>query len=128
VCRHAAPSSGVGNGGGAILNSNYLLAWIALGGSYSAGKAALGSAANSMRLEPASRNAQVVGMPVGYIDIDMQVAVDQPKISASEVIRLALNGMESGAFEIPADQTTHGIKAGLGAAMSALYPRLQHTS
>ncbi len=127
VTRALAPII-VGNGGGAILDVHSVLSWIALGGSYSAGKAALWSATNSIRLELAAKNVQVVGLHVGYIDTDMAAAVDQPKISASEVVRLALDGVESGALEVLADETTRRVKAGLGADIAALYPQLNQAS
>lgn len=113
------------NGGGAILNVHSVLSWLAIGGSYSVSKAALWSATNAMRVELAAQNVQVVGLHVGYIDTDMTSALDVPKITAAEVARLAFDGIESGATEVLADDTTRGVKAALSGDLEALYPQLR---
>jgi NAD(P)-dependent dehydrogenase (short-subunit alcohol dehydrogenase family) len=114
----------VANGGGAILNVHSALSWIALGNSYSAAKAALWSATNSLRLELAASNVQVHGLHVGYIDTEMAAAVTAPKIPAAEVARLAVDGIEAGTLEILADDVSRRVKAGLSADIATLYPQL----
>lgn len=123
VTRALAPLI-VANGGGAIVNVHSALSWIALGGSYSATKAALWSATNALRLELAPQHVQVVGLHVGYVDTDMVAAVTAPKLPAPEVVRCAIDGVEAGALEVLADETSRQVKAGLSADIAALYPGL----
>ncbi|MBW0088101.1 SDR family NAD(P)-dependent oxidoreductase [Pseudonocardia sp. KRD-184] len=89
------------------------LSWIGLGASYSVSKAALWSATDSMRLDLAPRGVQVVGVHMGYADTDMAAGVDAPKTSPADVVRQVLDGVESGASEVLADDTARGVRAGL---------------
>ncbi|MEW2571471.1 SDR family oxidoreductase [Streptomyces sp. NPDC047070] len=112
------------NGGGHILNVHSVLSWIGLAGSYSASKAALWSQTNSLRLDLAPRGISVTGLHVGYVDTDMTAAIDAPKSSPVDVAAQALDGIESGAFEVLADDLTRQVKSGLSADLSVLYPQL----
>ncbi|GHA34692.1 short-chain dehydrogenase [Streptomyces tauricus] len=112
------------NGGGHILNVHSVLSWIGLAGSYSASKAALWSQTNSLRLDLAPRGISVTGLHVGYVDTDMTAAIDAPKSSPVDVAAQALAGIESGAFEVLADDLTRQVKSGLSADISVLYPQL----
>lgn len=112
------------NGGGHILNVASVLSWFALGGSYAASKAALWSLTNSLRLELHPRGVGVTSLHVGYIDTDMAAAVTAPKADPREVADLALDGVEAGAFEVLADDTTRQVKAALAGDLAALYPQL----
>ncbi|MDG4787576.1 SDR family oxidoreductase [Micromonospora sp. WMMD1102] len=114
----------VAAGGGHVLNIHSVLSWIALSGSYSASKAALWSMSNSLRLELVAKGVGVTGLHVGYVDTDMAAHVDAPKVAPAEVARLALDGVEAGAFEVLADEVTRRVKAGLSADPAALYPQL----
>jgi len=122
VTRAFAPAL-VANGGH-VLNVHSVLSWLALSGSYSATKAALWSMTNSLRLDLAPRGVGVTGLHVGYVDTDMAAAVEAPKSSPAEVVRHALDGVESGAHEVLADDVTRTVKQGLAADVSALYPQL----
>ncbi|MFH8470660.1 SDR family oxidoreductase [Streptomyces sp. NPDC017991] len=112
------------NGGGHLLNVHSVLSWIGLAGSYSASKAALWSQTNSLRLDLAPRGISVTGLHVGYVDTDMTAAIDAPKSSPVDVAAQALDGIESGAFEVLADDLTRQVKSGLSADLSVLYPQL----
>ncbi|MET9564412.1 MULTISPECIES: SDR family oxidoreductase [Streptomyces] len=112
------------NGGGHILNVHSVLSWIGLAGSYSASKAALWSQTNSLRLDLAPRGISVTGLHVGYVDTDMTAEIDAPKSSPVDVAAQALAGIESGAFEVLADDLTRQVKSGLSADISVLYPQL----
>ena len=112
------------NGGGHILNVHSVLSWIALGGSYSASKAALWSQTNSLRLELQPRNIAVTGLHVGYVDTDLTAGVDDPKSDPRDVARLALDGIETGAHEVLADDISRQVKVGLAHDLTALYPQL----
>lgn len=112
------------NGGGHILTAHSVLSWLGRGGSYSASKAALWSQTNSLRLELLGRGIAVTGLHMGYVDTDMTAGVDAPKTTASDVARLAVDGIESGAHEVLADDISRQVKTGLAADLSALYPEL----
>ncbi|QLJ02294.1 SDR family oxidoreductase [Streptomyces sp. NEAU-sy36] len=112
------------NGGGHLLNVHSVLSWLGVAGSYSATKAALWSQTNSLRLELRPRGIGVTGLHVGYIDTDMASGIDAPKSDARDVAALALDGVETGAHEVLADDLTRGVKAGLSGDLAALYPQL----
>ncbi|MER6688408.1 SDR family oxidoreductase [Streptomyces minutiscleroticus] len=112
------------NGGGHVLAVHSVLSWLATAGSYSASKAALWSQTNSLRLELRPRGIEVTGLHMAYVDTDMAADVDAPKSSPRDVAALALDGVESGAYEVLADDVTRRVKAGLAADPAALYPQL----
>ena len=112
------------NGGGHILNTHSVLSWLAINGSYSASKAALWSQTNSLRLELAPRGISVTGLHVGYVDTDMTAAVTAPKADPADIAARALDGIEAGAHEVLADDTSRWVKAALAGDLAALYPQL----
>ncbi|MFD8221881.1 SDR family oxidoreductase [Streptomyces sp. NPDC059697] len=112
------------NGGGHILNVHSVLSWVGLLGSYSASKAAFWSQTNSLRLDLKPRGIDVTGLHVGYVDTDMAAKVDAPKSSPESVAAQALDGIESGAFEVLADDLSRQVKAQLAEDLSVMYPQL----
>ncbi|MEU6845434.1 SDR family oxidoreductase [Streptomyces sp. NPDC046716] len=112
------------NGGGHILNVHSVLSWIGRAGSYSASKAALWSATNSLRLELKPRGIDVTGLHVGYVDTDMTANVEAPKSTPQDVATQALDGVESGAHEVLADEMSRKVKANLAADIATMYPQL----
>lgn len=99
---------------GAIVNVSSVLAWLPIGASYGVTKAALWSATDSMRLELAPRGVQVTGVYVGLVDTDMgQTFPDSPKSDPADIVRRVLDGVESGADEVLADDTTVAVHAAL---------------
>ena len=96
---------------GAIVNVASVLAWIPIGASYGVTKAALWSATDSMRTELAPRGVQVVGVYVGLVDTDMAAFSDRPKSDPTDVVRQVLDGIESGADEVLADDMTRDVRA-----------------
>ena len=112
------------NGGGALLNVHSVLSWIGLAGAYSASKAALWSATNSLRLELAPQGTLVTGLHLGYTDTPMTVGVDAPKNDPADVVRDAYEGIEAGEFEVLADQLSIDVKQGLAAPIVGMYPQL----
>ncbi|MCX4613476.1 MULTISPECIES: SDR family oxidoreductase [Streptomyces] len=112
------------NGGGHILNVHSVLSWVGLLGSYSASKAAFWSQTNSLRLDLKPRGIEVTGLHVGYVDTDMASHVDAPKSSPEGVAAQALDGIESGAFEVLADDLTRQVKAQLAEDLGVMYPQL----
>ena len=98
---------------GAIVNVSSILAWLP-GGSYGVSKAALWNATNAMRTELAPRGVQVVGVYVALVDTDMAAfAPDSAKSRPADVIRQVLDGIESGANEVLADDMTRQVRAQL---------------
>ncbi|WP_369246192.1 SDR family oxidoreductase [Streptomyces sp. R41] len=112
------------NGGGHILNVHSVLSWIGLLNSYSASKAALWSQTNSLRLDLKPRGIEVTGLHVGYVDTDLAAHVDAPKSTPESVAAQALDGIESGAFEVLADDVSRHVKAQLSQDIGAMYPQL----
>ena len=95
---------------GAIVNVASVLAWLPIGATYGVTKAALWSATDSMRLELAPRGVQVVGVYVGLVDTDMGANFpDSPKSDPADVVRQVLDGIESGADEVLADDMTRAV-------------------
>lgn len=112
------------NGGGAFIDVHSALSWVGLAGAYSASKAAFWSATNSFRLELAGQGTHVLGLHLGYTDTPMTKDVTAPKGDPADVVRAAFDGLESGEFEVLADETSVSVKAGLSAPLVALYPSL----
>jgi len=110
--------------GGAIVNVASVLSWAALGRTYGVSKAALWSATDSMRFELAPRGVQVVGVYVGYVDTEMISTVDAPKSDPAEVVRRVLDGIEAGALEVLADETSRQVRANLHRPIEEQFPQL----
>ncbi|NED06144.1 SDR family oxidoreductase [Streptomyces sp. SID6648] len=106
------------NGGGGILNVNSRLSWLSYPGAnaYAASKAAAWSMTNGVRLELAGQGTQVTGLYLSSTDTDMMAGWDIPKNDPSAVVTVALDGVETGAPEVLADQETRETKASLGTA------------
>lgn len=113
------------NGGGHILNAHSALSWVARHGAYSATKAALWLQSNSLRLELLNRGIGVTGLHMGYTETDMTTAVPGPKENPADIAKAALDGIETGAYEVLADDTARWAKAALAGDLAAVYPQLQ---
>ncbi len=118
------------NGGGAIVNVLSVLSWLGMPGGawYCAAKAASWSLSNSLRVELLPQNIQVVALHVGYMDTDMTAGIDAPKASPDDVVAQTLAGLEAGAFEVLADDSSRYVRSVLSADLAALYPGLAATS
>ncbi|RZL37599.1 MAG: SDR family oxidoreductase [Rubrivivax sp.] len=103
------------NGGGAVLNVLSVLSWVTLPGlaPYSASKAAAWALSNGLRGELKAQGTQVTSLHVGYMDTDMTRGLDAPKSAPADVARLALEGLEAGAFEVLADDISRHVKQSL---------------
>ena len=99
---------------GAIVNVASVLAWMPVGASYGVSKAAMWSATDSMRTELGPRGVQVMGVFVGLVDTVMAKFTDYPKSDPADVVRQVLDGIESGAVEVLADEMTRDVRAQLG--------------
>ncbi|MBT2503673.1 SDR family oxidoreductase [Curtobacterium sp. ISL-83] len=123
VAKGFAPVLG-GNGGGALVDVHSVLSWIALGGGYSASKAAFWSLTNSLRLELAPQGTQVVGAHLGYTDTGMTADLDVDKADPADIVRAIWDAVEAGEHEVLADEISRNVRAGLSAPLEALYPSL----
>jgi NAD(P)-dependent dehydrogenase (short-subunit alcohol dehydrogenase family) len=113
------------NGGGHIVNAHSALSWVARHGAYSATKAALWLATNSLRLEVLNRGINVTGLHMGYVDTDMTTAVTDPKENPADIAKAALDGIESNAYEVLADDTARWAKAAVAGDLSDVYAELK---
>lgn len=108
----------------AIVNVASVASWYAFGGVYSASKAALWSATNSLRLELAPRGVHVVGVHVGYVDTAMAAQATGPKMNPADLVSGVHDAVEAGEYEVIADELTAQVKAALSQPVEALYPEL----
>jgi NAD(P)-dependent dehydrogenase (short-subunit alcohol dehydrogenase family) len=111
-----------------IVDVHSVASWYAGGGIYSASKAALWSATNSLRLELAARGVHVVGVHVGYVDTAMAAHADGPKMLPADLVRAVFDAVEADEYEVIADQLTAQVKAALSGPVEALYPELHRAT
>lgn len=111
-----------------IIDIHSGLSWYAVAGIYSATKAALWSATNSLRLELAPAGVHVVGVHVGYVDTAMAANVTDPKLDPAVLVTKVLDATEADEYEVLADDTSVQLKAALSAPLEALYPQLVKTA
>lgn len=90
-----------------------MLSWLPGFGAYGISKAALWSANNSLRQELAAQGTDVVGAYLGYTDTSMVADLDVPKNDPADVARQIVDGIESGAAEVLADELTRQVRAGV---------------
>jgi NAD(P)-dependent dehydrogenase (short-subunit alcohol dehydrogenase family) len=111
------------NGGGAILNVLSRMSWLSYPGAnaYAAAKAAQWSLTNGIRLELAGQGTLVTGVHLSATDTDMMAGWDIPKNDPADVVRAALDGLESGALEVIADADTAASKAALATDPGEIY-------
>ncbi|HSV37790.1 MAG TPA: SDR family oxidoreductase [Nocardioidaceae bacterium] len=107
-----------------IVDVHSVASWYAFGGVYSASKAALWSATNSIRLELAPKGVHVVGVHMGYVDTAMAEHAHGPKMLPADLVRAVYEAVEAGQYEVIADEVTAGVKAALSQPVEALYPQL----
>jgi len=125
VARAFAPIL-AGNGGGAVVNVHSVLSWLGGAGAYGASKAAIWSITNSLRAELAGQNTQVVGVHAGFIDTDMVAGLAVPKTTPADIATRIVDGLESGAIEVLADDATVQAKAALSGPVENLTFALSH--
>lgn len=124
LARAYAPLLSTHDGDTAIIDIHSAMAWYAVGGIYSATKAALWSATNSLRVELHPAGVQVVGVHVGWVDTAMAAGADGEKLDPAVLVAKVLDGVEAGEYEVLADETSVQLKAGLSAPLEAVYPQL----
>jgi NAD(P)-dependent dehydrogenase (short-subunit alcohol dehydrogenase family) len=113
------------NGGGALLNVLSIASWVNVGelAAYSASKSAAWSLTNALRNELAVQKTQVLGLHMAYVDTDLTRGLDARKSSPEEIVKRALDGLESGVDEVLADELTLQVKLGMTATRPSYLPR-----
>jgi NAD(P)-dependent dehydrogenase (short-subunit alcohol dehydrogenase family) len=113
------------NGGGALLNVLSIVSWVNGGqlAAYAASKSAAWSLTNSLRHELAAQNTQVLALHMAFVDTDLVRGIDGPKTSPEDIVRRALDGLESGLDEVLADERTKLVKQGLTASTPSYLPQ-----
>jgi len=124
LARAYAPLLSAQAGETAIIDIHSAMAWFAVGGIYSATKAALWSATNSMRLELHPAGVQVLGVHVGWVDTAMAAGSTDPKLDPAVLVANVFDATEAGEYEVLADETSVQLKAALSGPFEALYPQL----
>ncbi|MEH0541587.1 SDR family NAD(P)-dependent oxidoreductase [Streptomyces sp. B21-105] len=108
--------------GSILIDVHSVASWYAFGGAYSAPKAALWSATNSLRIEFAPMGVHVTGVHMGYVDTGMAAHADGPKMLPTQLVTTVYDAVESGEYEVLADELTQGVKAALSGPVEALLP------
>jgi NAD(P)-dependent dehydrogenase (short-subunit alcohol dehydrogenase family) len=113
------------NGGGALLNVLSVASWVNGGelAAYSASKSAAWSLTNALRSELTAQKTQVLALHMAYVDTDLTREFDVPKSSAEEIVKRALDGLESGLDEVLADELTLQVKRGMTAPKPSYLPQ-----
>jgi NAD(P)-dependent dehydrogenase (short-subunit alcohol dehydrogenase family) len=106
------------NGGGAILNVNSAMSWIAAdrANAYHVAKAAEWALTNGVRQELAGQRTQVTGVYLAMTDTGHQEWWTGPLNDAAEIVGRTLDGFAAGQIEIIADELTAAAKAMLAEA------------
>ncbi|KUM68147.1 SDR family oxidoreductase [Streptomyces griseorubiginosus] len=110
-----------------LVDVHSVASWYAFGGIYSASKAALWSATNSLRIELAPKGVHVTGVHMGYVDTRMAAHADGPKMEPAQLVTTVYDAVEAGEYEVLADELTAQVKADLSGPVEALYPDLRNT-
>ncbi|NEB04216.1 SDR family oxidoreductase [Streptomyces sp. SID13726] len=111
-----------------LVDVHSVASWYAFGGIYSASKAALWSATNSLRIELAPKGVHVTGVHMGYVDTRMAAHADGPKMLPAQLVARVYDAVEAGEYEVLADELTAQVKAALSGPVEALYPDLSTTN
>lgn len=108
---------------GALVNIASALSWLAIGNGYSASKAALWSATDSIRLELAGDGVQVVGAYFAFTDTPMTPG-DMPKNDPVDVVGAIFDSVVAGEHEVLADDLTRSVRSSLAAPVHERYEGL----
>jgi len=114
------------NGGGGLLNVLSIASWINGGqlAAYAATKSAAWSLTNALRYELAPQKTQVLALHMAFVDTDLARGLEGPKSSPQDIVRRALDALESGDDEVLADERTEMVKRGLTAPRPIYLPPL----
>lgn len=123
LVRAFAPILGA-NGGGAILNVNSAMSWVAgdRANAYHVAKAAEWALTTSLRLELAAQRTRVAGVYFGMTDTGHQDFWDGPLNDPARIVRDTLDGLAADQLEIIVDELAIGAKAMLAGDPRDFYP------
>jgi NAD(P)-dependent dehydrogenase (short-subunit alcohol dehydrogenase family) len=112
------------NGGGAIVNVNSAMSWVAAdrANSYHVAKAAQWALTSAARLELAKQKTRVVGVYLGMTDTGHQEWWDGPLGDPAVAVRTALDGVEADKLEVIVDELAAGAKAVVAGDPRDVYP------
>lgn len=105
------------NGGGTLVNILSVVSWVSSARlqTYAITKSAAWSLTNALRFSLNAQQTKVIGAHFGFVDTDLTVAVDAPKLRPEDVANAILDGIEAGQDEILVDDYSKQVKAGLSA-------------
>lgn len=109
-------------GGGAVVDVHSVLSWLAVPGAYSPSKAALWGLTNSLRLELAGQDTQVLGAHLGYADTPMTAGLDVDKADPADIVARILDALAAGEDEAHADETTLQVRSLLSTLTTGAFP------
>jgi hypothetical protein len=69
------------------------------------------------------QKTQVLGLHMAYVDTDLTRGFDVPKSSPEEIVKRALDGLESGVDEVLADELTLQVKLGMTSERPSYLPQ-----
>lgn len=105
----------ISRGGGAIVNVLSIATW--LHGPplsvYTSSKTAAWALTNAVRQELKAHGTRVIGVHVGFVDTDLTLGLEVPKVQPQEVAKAALDGLEAGLDEVLVDEATRQAKQSL---------------
>ena len=110
-----------------LVNVRSVASWYGFGGIYSASKAALWSATNSLRIELAPKGVHVTGVHMGYVNTPSPRMLTTQVLPA-ELVTTVYDAVKAGQYEVLADELTAQVKAALSGPVEALYPDLPSTN
>ncbi|MET0495855.1 MAG: SDR family oxidoreductase [Actinoplanes sp.] len=112
------------NGGGAIVNINSAMSWVAAdrANSYHVAKAAQWALTSGVRMELAKQQTRVVGVYLGMTDTGHQEWWDGPLGDPAVAVRTTLDGVEADQLEVIVDELASGAKAVVGGDPRDFYP------
>lgn len=64
---------------------------------------------------------------MGYVETRMAAQPDGPKMQPTELVTKVYDAVETGEYEVIADELTAQVKAALSGPVEALYPELRDT-
>lgn len=106
--------------GGALINVASVVSWLPIANAYSVSKAALWSATNALRIDFAATGVHVLGAYLSFTNTGMSTTHRPDANDPADVVREIYTGLESGADEVLADETTRQVRAGLSAPIADL--------
>jgi hypothetical protein len=105
---------------GAVVNVASVLSWLALGAATASSRQRCGAQPTRCGSSSARTAYKLSGVYMGYVDTDMAAGVEG-KTSPAGIVAQVLEGIESGAFEILADDLAGDVRASLNQPVGARY-------